>query len=393
MGSPSALYEIVLPNGPYDVELAVGDAANPQGPQRVLVEGLVAVNNESTTANQFLKRKKRVLVVDGKLTLEVGGATGNTALNYVTVMTPRSSELHVNFQPAASAIPVGYQADTGAAYTTGRGFGWSVSLTGNTRERNLNADQRKDTILFVGTPSRTWDAALPNGDYEVTVVVGDPSFSQGPHWVTVEGFGALKGETTAANVFLEKKVRVPVRDGKLTLAVGGGATGSTTIDYVEVVSVSELASINFQPAASAIPAGYQPDSGRIYLASRGYGWEDDSLYTGGKTRDRNVASDQALDTFIFTSTPAKSWRFDVPNGEYQIAVSVGDAGFSQGPQRIVLEGQTAIDGLTTSAGTFKTATKCVQVADGTATVTIGGLSGNTALDWVKIIGAACAAVP
>ena len=30
----------------------------------------------------------------------------------------------VNFQPAASAVPAGYTADTGAAYDTARGSGW-----------------------------------------------------------------------------------------------------------------------------------------------------------------------------------------------------------------------------------------------------------------------------
>jgi hypothetical protein len=104
--------------------------------------------------------------------------------------------------------------------------------------------------------------------------------------------------------------------------------------------------------------------------------------------------DQALDTFIFTRpNQAKSWRLDVPDGDYQVAVSVGDAAFPVGPQQVVFEGQLVIDEIHTSTGSFFSATGCAHVADGTASMTIGGLTGYTCLNWVKVIGTACGNAP
>lgn len=102
--------------------------------------------------------------------------------------------------------------------------------------------------------------------------------------------------------------------------------------------------------------------------------------TTSKTGNRKREGCQALDTFIFTSSPARSWRLELPNEEYPIAVSVEGAAFAQGPQRIVIEAITTINGLTTPPGAFATAAKCVPVGDGAATLTTGGLAGTTARD-------------
>jgi len=69
----------------------------------------------------------------------------------------------------------------------------------------------------------------------------------------------------------------------------------------------------------------------------------------------------------------------VANGDYEVTVSVGDADprYRQGPQRLVVEGVAAIDGVTTNGGEFKSATVCVRVQDGQLSVEMGGQSGNT----------------
>ena len=62
----------------------MGDATFAQGPQRLLVEGVTVVNNETTAAGAFLERDVTVEVTDGRLTLAVGGTAANTAVNYVS---------------------------------------------------------------------------------------------------------------------------------------------------------------------------------------------------------------------------------------------------------------------------------------------------------------------
>src|SRR5439155_37928 len=63
----------------------------------------------------------------------------------------------VNFQPAGAPRPVGYLADTGAAFgprSGGRTYGWNVDNSANARDRNASgsADQRYDTLNHLQKP-------------------------------------------------------------------------------------------------------------------------------------------------------------------------------------------------------------------------------------------------
>ena len=105
-----------------------------------------------------------------------------------------SINAHINFQPDASPVPSGYTKDIGEAYDATRGFGWvrqdslgathvPLSIVPNSRDRDLNSDQRLDTLLHMQYPNNNsatavkipaaWEYALPNGTYTVKVAVGD----------------------------------------------------------------------------------------------------------------------------------------------------------------------------------------------------------------------------
>jgi hypothetical protein len=206
--------------------------------------------------------------------------------------------------------------------------------------------------------------------------------------VSVEGVSAFQGETTAAGTASSKTLRAAVRDGRLTLSVGGGTSGVTAIAYVDVVAAPLYAAVNYQPALSPVPTGYVPDFGQAYTAVRGYGWADDSLVTW--TRDRNLVADQALDTIICTAPDEeKTWWFDLPNGDYQATVSVGDPAWVVTPQRVIINGQPAIEHIGTAAGSFATGTACVSVADGKITLKMGGDIGWTCMNWFKLSSTRC----
>src|SRR5688500_13359544 len=85
-------------------------------------------------------------------------------------------DLHVNFQPSGAVTPADYVADTGLVFGDhGNGFvyGWNLDNTVATRERNSAAapDQRYDTITHTQAyGNRTWEAAVPNGEYTVHLV-------------------------------------------------------------------------------------------------------------------------------------------------------------------------------------------------------------------------------
>jgi hypothetical protein len=175
-----------------------------------------------------------------------------------------------------------------------------------------------------------------------------------------------------------------ITDGRLTLEVGGGG-GLTTLNYVTAVEAATQPFtrrfVNFQPAASVQPPGFLVDAGAAFEATRGYGWNQP---IPGMTRDRAELGDPVLDTLIFTDEP-RVWEIELPADYYDVQVSIGDAAYPQGPHSVVVEGKTWLEGATTSAGEFLTLSGRVLVVDETLTVSIGGPSGNTAMNYVSLV--------
>ena len=83
----SRVWEIEIANGAYDVFLVVGDAANPSGPHAVRVEGVVVLDGTATVGAEFLRVSSLVHVSDGRLSVEIGGGGGPTALCQLVIAT------------------------------------------------------------------------------------------------------------------------------------------------------------------------------------------------------------------------------------------------------------------------------------------------------------------
>jgi Bacterial Ig-like domain len=319
-----------------------------------------------------------------------------------------TSLLKVNFQPAASAVPAGYTADTGAAFDDARGWGWvrqgtatPLDLSRNTRDRaRAGVDARLNTMIHmqygdvggangVTTPG-AWEYAVAAGTYQVTVSVGDQAPYDSRHAVVVEGVRAVDGfvSTTAAE-FRQATATVTVTDGRLTVDATGGT--NTKLDYLEVSRVTGDFALNvdFSDAATAPAAGYVRDSGAAFTDARGYGWVDlgegTPLDLTGNGRNRNPAagqSDPRLATFVHAQLPAGSagvttpgrWEAAVPPGLYSVTVAVGDAGTAVNSEHWVgIEDQNAIAAFRPTASTkFATATRTVRVTDGRLTISPAG---------------------
>src|SRR5690606_5534918 len=83
----------------------------------------------------------------------------------------------VNFQNDEATTPSRYLRDQGLVFgPRGDGFeyGWSVDHAAQGVERSANLDQRLDTLIEVQA-GQTWEFALANGNYQVTIAVGDPA--------------------------------------------------------------------------------------------------------------------------------------------------------------------------------------------------------------------------
>jgi hypothetical protein len=206
----------------------------------VVASSYVVVFEESTSAYDYQDIVAIISNVD-----PVSSSTGTTA--------------QINFQPATAPIPSGYTVDSGGAYSDARGFGWvtqaslsgathaPLDLTPNTRDRNIESDQRTDTLIHMQYPSNgsagnvttpgAWEYALPNGTYTVTATLGDP-LSGGDaenYTLHVEGVTAVSnfvpsGANGSASRHTTATVTVPVTDGRLTIDAIGGV--NTKLDYV-----------------------------------------------------------------------------------------------------------------------------------------------------------------
>ncbi|HUR18796.1 MAG TPA: Ig-like domain-containing protein [Acidimicrobiales bacterium] len=161
----------------------------------------------------------------------------------------------VNFQSEAGQVPAGYTRDYGQAFDATRKYGWltqtnnkKLSLVGNGRERNLEADKRLDSFLamqangssdeegMILTPGR-WEYAVSAGTYLVTVAVGDPLYTDSVHRLKVEGTLAVDNFTPDQTTkFRVSTVTVNVSDGRITLDATGGT--NTKINYVDIARIT-----------------------------------------------------------------------------------------------------------------------------------------------------------
>src|SRR5213076_1522282 len=149
------------------------------------VEGILTLNGTPTAQNHWIEGTKTVTVSDGKLTITNASGAVNNKLDFIEV-TPTSPPppptVKINFQTTTSATPSGFLADSGAVFGNrgnGQSYGWNLSASSFARDRNnpSSPDQQHDTFIHTelyGT--RFWELALPNGNYSVHIVAGDPSF-------------------------------------------------------------------------------------------------------------------------------------------------------------------------------------------------------------------------
>ena len=72
---------------------------------------------------------------------------------------------------------------------------------------------------------------VPNGRYLISVCCGDISYEQGPHHVWLEGIQVIDQKKNKAGEFVEVlDIPIEVKDGELTMVVGGNPGQKKSID-------------------------------------------------------------------------------------------------------------------------------------------------------------------
>ncbi|MET0448069.1 MAG: malectin domain-containing carbohydrate-binding protein [Aeromicrobium sp.] len=335
-----------------------------------------------------------------------------------------------------------YGARTGVDQGSGLTYGWKdlatendVNLSvggtipGNARDRQSSqTDGRLDSFMhmqpstvpnFNGTNvDAFWEIALANGTYNVTVGVGDPNVGSDAenHRINLEGVTAITGFTPSGAAGSSTRHTVTTRevvvaDGFLTVDPIGGT--NTKIGFIDIVPVEvdpggddpsdgAQVKVTFQTTDSPVPAGWTADSGAAFTTQAGFGWlnqaNNQPADRSNAVRYRTTAGAgitfptdprqqgfSILDNSTVTTITDGVWEYVVPNGTYEVAVSVGDAQHIDSAHGVLAEGQPVVNNFVPSATTpFQVGVRTVTVTDGRLSLTSGGT--NTKVNWVSIKG-------
>lgn len=140
-----------------------------------------------------------------------------------------------NFTTADSVPVGGFLTDVGLPRTPQRMFGWKEDLSQNTRRRYLQRESELDSFVFTRDKA-TWECALPNGRYQVTISLGDASAEQSGQSAIIEGVVVAANIATARDKYFQKSVTVEVKDDWLTIQIGSGIEGKNTcINWLKIV--------------------------------------------------------------------------------------------------------------------------------------------------------------
>lgn len=146
----------------------------------------------------------------------------------------------INFQPANLPAPEGWTAEGRDLFGDRDGdlrFGWRTR-PGTPRRRN--SDRSPDFLhdSFVHSTGAVWEIAVPDGEYEVRLGAGDPSYTNSVHRILVEDVLVVDGRPVSGRYWVTGRSRVQVRDGRLTVREAPGAQ-NVKLGWIELFRVPE----------------------------------------------------------------------------------------------------------------------------------------------------------
>lgn len=166
----------------------------------------------------------------------------NVSLTYddSTYVDPSGYFARINFQPKG-VTPEGYLPDIGEMYqshTNGFVYGWLNSTNDVARLRDNNNDMRYATLNHFqkNGDARTWEFALPNGNYSLEMVFGDPAFTDQVNNMMVEDI--ILTDPDGYDHFDEFMTdSINISDGDLTISPAPGALNAK-ICFIHIIQNS-----------------------------------------------------------------------------------------------------------------------------------------------------------
>jgi glucose/arabinose dehydrogenase len=344
-----------LPNGAYDVTVAVGDPLATNSVDEIVAQpgtaNAVTVIDQfaPTTASPWSTVTKRVTVSSGLLVLSPTGGT-NTKIDFVDAVPATADTL----APSVTLSVAG-------TLTSGTTYSGPVTVSASSVD---NVGVTSTTYVLDGGAATT---------YTAPVVVS----AAGSHTITVTAKDAAGNPGVASKTF--------------TVAAATPPTGGLHVDF---------------GAQTTVPfTGYTLDYGAAFTAASGSGWEDQttgapvSAIGNGRERGSSLSPDKRYDTLVQMQETAASttgthtavrWEHAIANGTYTVTVAVGDATATNSVDTITAEPGTVNSTViisnfqATSTTLFQTMTKTVTVSDGFLTLSaVGGT--NSKIDFVDAL--------
>jgi hypothetical protein len=208
-------------------------------------------------------------------------------------------------------------------------------------------------------------------------------------------YTATSGTLTIPANTLSATINIPIIgdilvEGNETLQVNLSNAVNATIATPQGVgtilnddSIDVSTKINFQLNGSPTVAGYDQDNGDVYgLRVNGltYGWN--KTHTADD-RDRNKLTDQILDTLVQMQTAA-TWSIAVPNGTYNVKLSVGDAQYTSN-NTVNINGVNYWTNLALGITQFANKTMQITVTNGKIVLdNVGSPDRMTKLNYIEI---------
>lgn len=210
-----------------------------------------------------------------------------------------ASGIAVNFQPAGSTTVPGFSIDSGQVYGSRSGgltYGWSISHTGNVVDRDaFGADDLLETHADIQA-NQQWEIALAEGDYAVTVSVGDAGGTgdNTVNTINVEGVSYWSGLALDNDDFALKTRVVTVADGRLSIDVG--SSNGTAINFVEIVALPEQTETGLYPFFAAdIDLNGKLNIDDMVAFSTGWGEDGSSLSLEDRVKQGDLDFDGDTD--------------------------------------------------------------------------------------------------
>ena len=118
---------------------------------------------------------------------------------------------------------------------------------------------------------------------------------------------------------------------------------------------------DFGTGSSPVASGYSRVTETTAYTSGSFGWTDTS---GLESRDRSALANDLNRDFVMSSSSARTFRVDLPNGTYSVNITMGDNDFAHDNMVVKANGSTMLSDVDSAVGGFTINTFNVTVYSG-----------------------------